>query len=64
MEVEVEVDVEVEVKLDEERSERGWVDTNALRRVGVELDDEWGHEQVGNNIYHERQCSGGGAGHA
>ncbi len=28
---------EEEVKLDKEKSEQGWVDTNALRRVGVEL---------------------------
>ncbi len=27
------------------------VDTNALRRVGVELDDEWSHEQAGNIMY-------------
>ena len=30
---------------------RGGFDTNALRRVGVELDDEWGHEQAGNIMY-------------
>ena len=29
---------------------RGGFDTNALRRVGVELDDEWSHEQAGNKI--------------
>jgi hypothetical protein len=29
--------LEAEVELDEERSEHGWVDTNALRRVGVKL---------------------------
>ena len=37
--------------MDEVKSEQGWVDTNALRRVGVELDDEWGHEQAGNIMY-------------
>jgi hypothetical protein len=47
-----------------QRQVRG-VDTNALRRVGVELDDEWGHEQAGSNISLDiRQCSGGAAGHA
>ena len=33
---------------------RGGFDTNALRRVGVELDDEWGHEQAGNKIMIQR----------
>ena len=58
------VALEAEVESDEERSEHGWVDTNALRRVGVELDDNWGHEQAGNDISTEniRQCTGGGGG--
>jgi hypothetical protein len=34
------------VKLDEDKNEQGWVDTNALRRVGVELDDEWEYHQA------------------
>ena len=45
------VALEAEVESDEERSEHGWVDTNALRRVGVELDGEWGREQADNIMY-------------
>jgi hypothetical protein len=55
-EEEVAAELEAEVELDEERSEHGWVDTNALRRVGVEpqrvgveLDGRhiiWGHDQA------------------
>jgi hypothetical protein len=41
---------------------RSWVDTNTLRRVGVELDDEWCHEQTGNIMYDH--AAGAAAGHA
>ena len=34
-------------------AQRERVDTNALRRVGVELDDVWGQEQAGNNIMND-----------
>ena len=29
------------------RDIKGWVDTDALRRVGVELDPEWKSDQAG-----------------
>jgi hypothetical protein len=29
------------------RDIKGWLDTNALRRVGVELDPEWKSDQAG-----------------
>ena len=46
--------------MDEVKSEQGWVDTNALRRVGVELDGEWGREQADNIMYtlHRRRRRG------